>query len=115
VSHRTGEIIADVISAHTLDPDSPQDRPKCSPPCAAEPLDGHPQHVARMVQHAIASRSTPGLSDTKLKILAGHFSYGELQGLAASGVDAFDLLQKTAAQDISTRDRAASNGTGDRR
>jgi hypothetical protein len=108
VSSRTGEIIADVISTHTFDPDAPPNSPECM--CGARPLDGAAYHVARMVQHALASRSN-GLADTKLRILAGELSYGQLQALAVSGVDAFDLLQVTSAQDIETYDRAAHNGT----
>lgn len=109
MSQRTGEIIADVISTHTFDPDAPPNSPECM--CGARPLDGAPQHVARMVQHAIASRSN-GLTDTKLRILAGELSYGQLQALAVSGVDAFDLLQATTVQEIKTFDRAAHNGAG---
>ena len=110
MSHRTGDIITDVISSHTFDPDHPEDG--CV--CGAQPLDGPAEHVARMVQHAIAHQSVPGLSDTKLKILAGQFSYTELQQLAASGVDAFDLLQKVSEHDLTDHDdgdRAACNGT----
>lgn len=113
MSHRTGEIIADVVRIHTYDPDALTDQPACS--CGAVPLDGLPEHVARMIQHEIATRSVPGLSDTKLRILAGELAYGELQQLAASGVDAFDLLQKIAAEEISHHDdRAACNGAGSR-
>lgn len=108
MSQRTGEIIADVISTHTFDPDAPPNSPECM--CGARPLDGAAYHVARMVQHAIASRSH-GVADAKLRILAGELSYGQLQQLAVSGVDAFDLLQATTAQEIKTYDRAAHNGT----
>lgn len=108
MSHRTGEIIADMIRIHTFDPDAPPNSPECS--CGARPLDGKEQHVARMIQHAIATRSHAA-GDTKIRILAGELSYGELQGLAVSGVDAFDLLQATTIQDIQIFDRAACNGT----
>lgn len=109
MSHRTGEIIATMIRIHTFDPDAPPDSPVCTF-CGAQPLDGKEQHVARMIQHAIATRSN-GAGDTKIRILAGELSYGELQGLAVSGVDAFDLLQATAIQEIEIFDRAACNGT----
>lgn len=109
MSHRTGDIIADVITTHTYDPDSTTARPVCS--CGAEPLDGLPQHVARMVQHSIACKSVPHLSDTKIRVLAGDFAYEELQTLAVSGVDAFDLLRVVVEQDIEIYDRAASNAT----
>lgn len=109
MSRRTGEIIADMIRIHTFDPDAPPNSPECM--CGAKPLDGKEQHVARMIQHAIACRSN-GLADTKLRILAGELSYGQLQQLAVSGVDAFDLLQATTIQEIDAYDRAAHNGAG---
>lgn len=109
MSHRTGELIADVVTLHTLDPESPPNRPVCS--CGAEPLDGFPQHVARMVQHAIAAQNDGHVSDIKLRIAADAFTYEELKGMATQGVDGFDVLRALVADDIAAKDRAASNGT----
>lgn len=108
MSNRSGDIIAETVRIHTFDPDAPPNSPVCM--CGAEPLDSKEQHVSRMVQHAIANQSTPHLSDTKIKILGGDFTYEELQTLATSGVDAFDLLRVIVNQDIEAKDRAASNG-----
>lgn len=109
MSHRTGDIIADVIATHTYEPDSPLHLAECS--CGAHPLDGFPQHVSRMIQHALATRSVGHLSDTKLRILGGKCDTKELTHLAVQGVDAFDLLHAIVAEDIETMDRAACNAT----
>lgn len=111
MSHLTGDIIADVITIHTYDPDCPFDEALCA--CGAQPLDGFPQHVSRMIQHAIATQSVgkAALSDTKLRILSDGFDYAELKDLAIQGVDAFDLLRAIVRQDIEDQDRAASNVT----
>lgn len=109
MSQKTGETIADVVTIHILDPESPPNRPVCS--CGAEPLDGHPQHVARMIQHAIAEDGVGHQSDIKLQILAGGFTYEELQRLAVQGVDAFNIIRTITRDEIAKRERAASNGT----
>lgn len=109
MSHTTGDIIVDVITVHTYEPDSPFDEARCA--CGAQPLDGFPQHIARMIQHAIATRSVGNISDTKLKILAGDYTPEELATLAMQGVDAFDLLRAMVEQDVETFERAACNGT----
>jgi len=109
MSNTTGDIIADVITTHTYEPDCPFDQALCS--CGAQPLDGFPQHVSRMIQHAIATRSMGQLSDTKLRILNGDFTTKELTRLAVQGVDAFDLLRVVVEQDAEAFDRAACNAT----
>lgn len=109
MSNTTGDIIADVITTHTYEPDCPFDEALCS--CGAQPLDGFPQHVSRMIQHAIATRSVGQLSDTKLRLIADDFSPEEVKALAIQGVDAFDLLRVVVEQDVETHERAACNGT----